>query len=68
MEKEKEMEAKKIANDANIASVEELSDECLDLSDLENVEGGKIVVVGCGKTNGACSLTTKDNRECSVEP
>lgn len=32
-------------------------DERLDFTDLENVEGGGIIVVGCGKGNGNCKIS-----------
>lgn len=63
MEKKEMMEAKNLVDDANIASVEKPSDECLDLSELENVEGGKVVIVGCGKEHGGCSLSQAELSE-----
>lgn len=35
------------------------NDEQLDFADLENVEGGGVIVVGCGKGNGNCSISQK---------
>lgn len=33
------------------------NNEQLDFADLENVEGGGVIVVGCGKGNGNCKVT-----------
>lgn len=68
MEKKEMMEAKELVDDAKAASVEKLSDECLDLSELENVEGGKVIVVGCGKENGKCSLSQAQLEDACTEP
>lgn len=36
------------------------NDERLDFADLENVEGGSVIVVGCGKGNGNCKISKEE--------